>query len=261
MTRARRIPELDWLRGAALSLMILHHAIFDLYHYYSVDRLAFQNDGWFRFVARPAVIAVFILVSGVCTVFSRDNRRRGLRMGGVALVLTLVTWLANRLLWRGFGIIFFNVIHVLAASTLLYALWEAGERRAGSKRGAVSAAALLIAGGLLAVVPAATVPLEALRPTWLTAVLWRVYPPGPPLMDAMALFPWVGVFLMGAGLGRLLYPERRSLVPGWVERRGGVSRGLEWMGRHALWIYLLHQPILLGLLRLLAATGLLRSAR
>ena len=55
-----------------------------------------------------------------------------------------------------------------------------------------------------------------------------------------------GLFAAGHLAGRVLYSERRSLLP----QPPGDSRFL-WLGRHTLAIYLLHQPLLVALLTLL----------
>ena len=60
--------------------------------------------------------------------------------------------------------------------------------------------------------------------------------------DYFPLLPFLGFFLLGAWLGRVLYREKASLLPGFR------CKPLEWIGRHSLLIYMLHQPILTGLL-------------
>ena len=62
-------------------------------------------------------------------------------------------------------------------------------------------------------------------------------------MDYIPALPWVGVVLLGIFLQGL----------GLHQRRLPDARPMEWMvflGRWSLWIYLLHQPVLLGLIYL-----------
>ncbi len=56
--------------------------------------------------------------------------------------------------------------------------------------------------------------------------------------DYFPLLPNFGYFLLGAALGRKIYAEKKSLIP------GGKAPFLSWCGRNSLMIYLLHQPIL-----------------
>jgi uncharacterized membrane protein len=68
--------------------------------------------------------------------------------------------------------------------------------------------------------------------------------------DYFPLLPWLGIFLAGAALGKSAYVAKRSLI----RRRLPVSF-INFAGRHSLLIYILHQPVILGVLYLL---GLVR---
>ena len=67
--------------------------------------------------------------------------------------------------------------------------------------------------------------------------------PGFSSADYFPLLPNLGFFLLGAVAGRKLYSNKQSLFPNVRE-----SRFLCFCGRHSLIIYLLHQPILCGIL-------------
>ena len=64
----------------------------------------------------------------------------------------------------------------------------------------------------------------------------------PATLDWRPLMPWGGVLLLGLGLARLAPP-----LPNWRARLAPL-RGLAFAGRHSLAVYLIHQPILIGLL-------------
>ena len=57
--------------------------------------------------------------------------------------------------------------------------------------------------------------------------------------------PNLGFFLLGAVLGRAVYREKKTRLPG-VSPDCPPIRLLRAMGRHSLLIYLLHQPVLAG---------------
>ena len=63
--------------------------------------------------------------------------------------------------------------------------------------------------------------------------------------DYYPLLPNLGYFLVGAFLGRRLYPDRTSLLPDMGN--GPVGRALCFCGRNSLVIYMLHQPVLAAL--------------
>jgi uncharacterized membrane protein len=69
-----------------------------------------------------------------------------------------------------------------------------------------------------------------------------------PAVDHFPIFPWLGVVLLGVFLGNLLYSEdvRRFQLPDWGDTLPCSS--LEFLGRHSLLIYMVHQPLLVGLI-------------
>ena len=81
---------------------------------------------------------------------------------------------------------------------------------------------------------------------WLTVLGFAPY--GFASSDYFPLFPNLGYFLVGAVLGRKLYGEKKSRIP--VENP--PFKGLQWMGRNSLLIYLLHQPVLAAVVGLFA---------
>jgi len=66
----------------------------------------------------------------------------------------------------------------------------------------------------------------------------------PATEDYVPLFPWSGLVLIGTALGHAL--QRRGFGP--LAPLARAPRALRWLGRHSLGVYLLHQPLLIGLL-------------
>lgn len=66
--------------------------------------------------------------------------------------------------------------------------------------------------------------------------------------DYVPLLPWFGVVLLG------MFLARRAQLHSWLEKnskmefRNPVAKLLAFGGRHSLIIYMLHQPIFIGLL-------------
>jgi uncharacterized membrane protein len=66
--------------------------------------------------------------------------------------------------------------------------------------------------------------------------------------DFVPIFPWLGVVLIGCGLGSI-WRSQSFKKSKWIELfTQYIPRFLTWMGRHSLAIYLVHQPLLFGLL-------------
>jgi uncharacterized membrane protein len=64
------------------------------------------------------------------------------------------------------------------------------------------------------------------------------------------LVPWLGVMWWGMAAGQWLLPHQTS----WLTRQvPPVGLPLSWLGRWSLSWYMLHQPVMIGLLMGLAA--------
>ena len=265
-----RIPELDFLRGCALTLMMFHHTIGDLYDIYHQDFVAFQHSYWFYQVGRPLVLIVFLAVSGASSRFSRNSMKRGFRMVIVAIAATALSIFVDS--FAGTGLLLFNVIHVVALSTVVYALLERLAVRlkwipdpsvetSGEDEEAVSYRPHLFPGLLIII---------GMVSIFISTLIQPVLPPyssnplliilGTPAsgihqLDHMPLFPWVGFFLSGAAVGHTLYATGQAFT-----RHEGrfyrLTRPIRFLGRHSLWVYLVHQPIILLILFLLNKTGI-----
>jgi uncharacterized membrane protein len=72
--------------------------------------------------------------------------------------------------------------------------------------------------------------------------------PGPSFssFDYFPLIPWLGIFLIGAVLGKRIYASKRGLLP-WPLPATFVNAA----GRHSLLIYIVHQPVIMGVLYVL----------
>jgi len=239
---AQRIWEIDFLRGLAIILMVGYHLLFDLGEFRGIKRfLGFSTDlssaVWTA--AQYFFAGLFVVLSGTSSTLSRNNVRRGLRLLAVALALTLGTYLIA--VWLHFfdpaDTIIFGILHCLAVSMLLYG---AVFKKVSAAANALCGAAVMGLAALLPIVGKAF----SIRSNWLI-------PFGLPSqsfssLDYFPLIPWFGVFLIGVALGKSVYASKRSLLP-WRLPRTFVNAA----GRHSLLIYVVHQPVIMGVLYVL----------
>ena len=75
-----------------------------------------------------------------------------------------------------------------------------------------------------------------------------IYPKAIDMVDYYPLIPWFGVVLLGIAVGKWIYPNGTRLFS--LPDLGGnaISKALRYLGRNSLVVYLVHQPVLIGLL-------------
>lgn len=234
-----RYPEIDLLRTLAVALMVVYHAAFDLAVFYGWDLSVYEGP-WLLLARGTAIL--FLLLAGVSAAISfermktrppRERLRRHLlrflRIGAAAAAVTAATYAANPETYVRFGI-----LHLIAVTGLLLPLAVPLKERA-----ALAGVGFIFAGLILLQLQADTgllLPL-GMRPADFQTV------------DYFPLLPWAGVILLGYAAGHALYvrfPQWRA-QDAWAR----TPAALAWPGRHALACYLLHQPIILGVLWLL----------
>ena len=233
--RPQRIWEIDFLRGLAIILMVGYHLLYDLGEFRGVQSfLGFSTNlstlAWT--IAHFFFATLFVVLSGTSGTLSRSNVRRGLRLLAVSLAVTVATYIFDPS-----SAVFFGILQCLAISMLIYGA-------AFEKAGPLACAAWgALVVGLGAAAPLARRALEV-RFDWLMP--FGIHSPTFSSFDYFPLLPWFGVFLMGAAAGKALYAAKRSLLP-WRLPVTFVNIA----GRHSLLIYIVHQPIIMGILYLL----------
>lgn len=223
MTPDNRIWELDAARGFCILGMVAVHLVYDLTELYPV--LTLTHPAFFLLLKNWGGIA-FFLISGICVTLGRRHLRRGATVLGCAFLVSAVTALAGAMPIR------FGTLRCLGSCMLLWSMF----RRCSAPALACFGTAISVLGLIFDKI---TVSADFLYPLGLTA-------PGFESADFFPLLPYLGYFLLGAALGRKLYRDRCSRVPRFLP--DPLTRFLCACGRHSLWIYLLHQPLILLLL-------------
>lgn len=227
-----RIWELDALRGVCILCVIVVHFLFDLSFFGGLD---LTLPAWYVFLQEYGG-AIFVVLSGVCVTLGSKSVRRGLIVFACGMLITAVTYGMYRLGMSGADVVVkFGVLHLLGVCMLVYPAFKK-----------LPPAALAVLGLLIAVtgyaIRSVIVPQHWLFPLGLTYE-------GFTSSDYFPLFPQLGYFLIGAAIGKTAYREKRTLLPGSFQKTG-IARFFCWCGRQSLFIYLLHQPIVYGLLEL-----------
>jgi uncharacterized membrane protein len=226
---ARRIAGLDLARGLAVLAMFVFHFIWDLGYFGYID----ANVPYSRSVKLfgHAIAFSFLFIAGVSLVLAqREHARWRLfwrRFAIIASAAALVS--AGSYLAFPKALIFFGILHCIAASSLLAALflffpWQI----------AMGAAVIaLIAPSIMA-------------NTFFDAPLWwwtGLSTFEPATNDYRPLLPWAGAMLAGIAAAKAL---KEIFISRTTESRSvnsPASAAVTFLGRHSLSLYLLHQPL------------------
>lgn len=253
----KRIHLMDELRGFAVFCMVFYHG------FYTLAFLMGQSWGeWlYRFFmpVEPWFAGLFIFIAGISSNLTHSNLVRGVKLLGVALLVTLATAIAVPE-----ELIVFGILHFLSVCMIAFGLLQLLRRRLGRTEEppfrlwpVVVCAVLFIvtrylASGYLQI----PFLLRVFLPSgWYQAWLAPLGLPGPGFSSAdyFPLLPWCFVFAAGTVVGRL---AKAGKFPAWTY----PSRVpfFSFLGRHALLIYVLHQPVIYGaalLVQALASHG------
>jgi len=242
-TSSERFWEIDTLRGIAIILMVSYHLLFDLTYFgiYSTDLSALPV-----LLFLYPIGTLFLLLVGISLTisYSRVQKnfskqqvqlkflKRGAGVFGFGSIITLVTWF-----YPHNGFIIFGVLHCIGLSILL-AYPFLRFRSLPFMLGVLC----IIFGIYLRV----NVVVDFPWLLWLGLTPAQFY-----TLDYFPLLPWFGVVLLGVFLGNRLYQNNKRMFPLQDYSSFGIIRGICYLGRHSLIVYLLHQLILIGVLYLL----------
>ena len=227
-----RLHSVDFMRGIACLSMPIFHSVYNLYQF------GFTDTAWtktlFWVIYQKMGLGTFVLVSGMAFTLStqsgiRWNRilRRVLKLGGVALAITVATYFAEPNKFVRFGVIHFFASVILIA-TLVRPLKQ-----------------WLIIPGALIIAVAVHIGRGGIDPNpWL--YITGLMSQRPSSIDYIPLIPWLGVFFIGMGLANWFKLPEHPKEP------AGYMKPVIWLGKHSLPFYIIHQIVLYGLFYLIA---------
>jgi len=267
--RSSRIWELDFLRGFTILLMCIDHFMFDLADMFAsvwirqggaaaavakFARMWWDHGaswvGATRDIIQVICISIFFGLCGGSTVFSRDNLTRAMKTLLASSVITIGTYAAMSLgiLSKG-DFITFGVLHMLSVTTLVVAGVYALTRLAGKRSDLVFViVSALLAGGIF-LLDHFLGQMTPTRNDWLFP-LHENFAKGMSMGDYFPLIPNLGIAFAGAAIITLLYGRGKSLLP---KLDGAWNKPFRFVGRHTLFIVIVHQIFNVLLLVLVTA--------
>ncbi|MHA7777104.1 heparan-alpha-glucosaminide N-acetyltransferase [Roseibium sp. M-1] len=230
---ATRLAVLDLARGLAVFAMAAYHFSWDLSWFGFVDWPVAQGTGWRIFAA--SIAGSFLFLAGISLDFAHHQAirwrpfwRRFAVIAAAAAAVSIATYFVF-----GDSFVRFGILHCIAVSSLV----------------ALPFTRLPLLASAGAAVLFLTVPFWAASSVfdgafWFWTGLGR---PSFGSVDYVPLFPWAGLTLAGLFLSRAFRSfgiwQRLSNL----RFNGHTGRLTRFLGRHSLPVYLLHQPLLYGL--------------
>jgi len=243
-----RAGFLDETRGFCIILMVLYHTAYNIIYIFGWDitltggtRLLYFlfNSPVLRF-AQPFVAGIFIFISGIVCRYSRSNLKRGLIALALGLGITAFT-----LYFMPDQAIYFGILHFLGSSMILFAVFRQTLDKVSPGLGLLIclilfALTLGIRWGFVGIpgLWALYFPASWEQIGWLIPFGFAATG-----VDHFPLLPWLFLFLAGSYLG-VAFISRD--MPYFFYRNRSLFFAS--VGRRAIIIYVLHQPIVFGVL-------------
>lgn len=232
-SRSIRLPVIDALRGIAVVQLIAYHFIYDLKYFGWINVMMTRDQPWVGW--RTAIVTQFLLLVGVSLTLRASYKpawsdffKRWAQVAGAALLVSAGTWLmfGPRYVW-------FGILHFIAAALLI-----------GRMLVPLGVCTLLL--GLAAIAAGLLIQDSAFNATPANIIGFVTVKPR--TEDYVPLFPWLGVVLIGAGLGRF-WQRHGYAIPRFLQPlNNDPPRLLVLLGLWSLTVYLAHQPVMLGVL-------------
>ena len=238
--KTERYPLIDVLRGAALLNMFVYHAL------WNNENLFGYNTGVLHtlpaYLWQQSGAALFILLSGFCWALAHKHLQRSLVVLGCAFFIFIVTYFFDR-----HNLISFGILSFIGSAMLLMLPFAKLLRHITPTGGLITSFILFFAfkninhgyisfGDWQCSLP------QSLYANYFTA--WLGLPPDTfQSADYFPLLPWL--FIYTAGYFACLLSKKH------LSRSALLNidiKPLSLLGRHSLAAYLIHQPVIYGLM-------------
>lgn len=241
-----RYAVLDEMRGIVFVSMFLYHGMWDWV--YMFDGQAKWYQGTLGYMWQQSICWSFIILSGFCWHLGRKKYNHAGIVFGVGILVTVVTC---------FGMpedrVIFGVLTFLGAAAFITTLLQPILSRCQPFWGLIVSGILF---GITRDINSGFLGFEGWRLLKLPEELYQNmvttflgFPSNDFYStDYFSLFPWLFLFLCGYFLYCCVVSVKGKRL---IFLEKGRIPILQWMGRHCLVLYLLHQPVLFTLLYLI----------
>ena len=246
MDTKKRLTTIDGIRGITIVSMVLYHFCWDLVYICGFPWSWYTGTG--AYIWQQSICWSFILISGFCVNLAREPVKNGLLVFACGLVVSIVT-----MIFMPEEPVICGVLTFLGSAMLLTGILHPFLQKLPALPAMLLSLCLFlftrpVNRGYLGLLD---MPLIRLPGTLYSAfggrgAVWIGFPgAGFVSSDYFSLIPWLFLFLTGYFLYRCLPAggDGREPDPRFCVR----IPVFDWIGRHSLLIYMLHQVILYGI--------------
>lgn len=228
---------IDVTRGFAILLMFIYHFSYDLDYYGFIQQNFYQDAFWINF--RILIVTIFLSVMGMSLYLASYRGLNKKRFQQRLTLLIIYSALVSISSWVMYptAMIFFGILHFITVASILGLFFI----RLGIFN-------LILGISLIIISQTYAHPIfdhTFLQWFGLTTTL-------PVTVDYVPFLPWFGVVLIGIYLGQVISQRSpEAFLLRWQSNHP-ISKTLKLGSRYSLHIYMLHQPLFLGILYIIS---------
>ena len=234
-----RYHLLDALRGFAIYHVIIFHFLYDVYVVYGLNP-DWPYQTWVQLWQRNGC-GLFVLVSGMVFALGRNTFKRGLQLQILGLIITLATYS-----FAPSEVIYYGILTFFGSAMWLTLLLKVFLQRVPAILGMLASVACYVLTKDVATGVASFFGRKLFEfPEWLYQDCFTIlgfHSNNFYSSDYVPLLPHIFLFWFGMYLFAWLRERKLTSI-----LTGGNYKIFTWPGTHSLEIYILHQPILMGL--------------
>ncbi len=241
-----RLPIIDLMRGVALLVMAIFHFSWDLTWFNVVTWQVTEATSWILF--RISIASSFLFLTGISLTLAhgsginfRPFMQRFLIISLCAIAISLITWYVFPQEMVRFGI-----LHCIAFSSV-----------AGLIFLRLPKLITLLCATIIAFLPlfVQISYLDHPNLSWIGLITTK-----PETVDFVPIFPWFAAPLYGIACTKYAIENNWHLRLAKLQLHHRIFKPIQLFGRHSLLFYMVHQPIIIGIIWLAVNAGLGRDA-
>ena len=237
----KRFPEVDFLRGIAIIMMIIFHFTWDL-TFFGISDASLYSGPWGSFQKMTGGLFIFLVGLSLTLSYWRTAEYkgvypwkfllRGAKIFGLGLIITLFSYI-----FMPDSFVFFGILHFIGFAIIIATPF-------------ISFTYL----NLLLSIASLLLSLYINKITLgFPLLVWLGFNYPVSTLDLYQVFPWIFLVFLGMFIGNLVYPKGRRIIKIKMNRMlAEITRPVQFLGRHALTIYFLHIPVMFGIAYILS---------